>query len=143
MEERPIILPPAKPTAENCPKNSSCPISAFTDAVPTAWYHDGVHYCLDQSLMQGMGDGTFLPEGTLSRAMMVQLLYNLEGQASFTDVKDDSWYAAAVSWAADKGLVQGYGAGLMEGSGGYLNPGANATRSQTAVLLYRFLKTVK
>lgn len=52
----------------------------FTDADVNAWYHDGVHYCLDNGLMSGYGDHLFGPNDMLSRAQFAQIIYNREGR---------------------------------------------------------------
>lgn len=88
---------------DGCPRDKTCPMAAFPDLVTTAWYHDGVHYCLDEGLMEGHDDGTFGPNGTLTRAQLVQILWNLEGRPSaasnsvFTDVTETAWYCDAVT----------------------------------------------
>ena len=126
-----------------CPRDASCPISAFTDADPAAWYHDGVHYVLETGIMQGLGDGSFLPDGTTSRAMAAMILWNLEGRpamtggAVFADVAADAWYADAVRWAAGTGVVTGW----TEADGTRVfSPEADVTREQFAAMLYRYAK---
>ena len=125
------------PGFADCPKDETCPIWPFTDASTTDWYHDGVHYCLDEGLMEGYGDGIFKPDNDLSRAMLVQILYNLEGrpavsgESAFTDVADGAWYFDAVTWAAANGIVGGYGNGKF-------GPEDNITREQLAAILYRY-----
>ena len=84
----------------------NCPPDAFSDAEKTAWYHDGVRWALENGVMSGMGEGLFAPNGATSRAMLAQILYNLEGKPAyggpidFTDVNDADWYAAAITWAS-------------------------------------------
>lgn len=79
--------------------------TGFTDVAADAWYAQAVRYVVDNSMMNGNGDGTFEPEIAVSRSMLVQVLYNLEGKpeaedAAFTDVAADAWYADAVAWAS-------------------------------------------
>ena len=94
-----------------CSKNSSCPISRFTDADAKAWYHDGVHWALENSVMNGVGDNKFNPNGETSRAMVVTMLWRLEGspayvgQSEYTDVSNEDWYGQAVRWADAEGIV--------------------------------------
>lgn len=120
-----------------CPQDETCPIWPFADAGTTAWYHDGVHFCLDNGLMGGYGSGRFGPNNTLSRAMLAQILYNNEGRPAvsgrsvFADVAEDAWYADAVIWASANGIVGGYG-------NGEFGPGDPITREQLAVMLYRY-----
>ena len=121
----------------NCPKDSNCPIAQFKDASVTAWYHNAVHFCLDNGLMSGNGDGTFSPSGTLNRATVVQLLYNMEGKPSdvgpviFSDVPATAWYADAVRWAASNDIVAGNGDGTF-------SPESPITREQMAVIFRNF-----
>ena len=110
--------------AAACPKDDTCPISAFTDADPTVWYHDGVHFVLANGLMNGMGNGKFDPNGSTSRAMIVTILYRLEGKPDvsgkanpFEDVADGQWYTDAVIWAAENKIVEGYGNGRFDPTG--------------------------
>ena len=120
-----------------CPKDGSCPIAPYTDAAPTAWYHDGVHYCIDNGLMQGVSSTQFLPDGSTTRAQLVTILWRLEGAPAarggetFLDAADGAWYTAAVRWAAGEGIVRGYGDGRF-------GPDDAVTREQMVAILYRF-----
>ncbi len=122
-----------------CPQDSTCPISAFTDADPTAWYHDGVHYVLENGIMSGLGNGQFAPNDTTSRAMLAQILWNMEGKPAirsgipFEDVSESDWYAMAISWAESNGIIGGYGNGKF-------GPNDAVTREQLATILYRYAK---
>lgn len=126
--------------AKECPKDSTCPMSAFTDLPLTAWYHDGVHYVLQNSIMNGNGDGTFGPDTSLSRAMMAQILWNMEGRPSysgaieFSDINLSAWYVNAIRWAYAEGIMDGYGEGLF-------GPDDPITREQLATILYRHAKS--
>lgn len=121
----------------SCGRGPECPAAAFDDVDLEAWYHDGIHYCVEGGLMNGYGGGKFGPNETLSRAMLAQILYNqagrpgLSGGGSFEDVVPDAWYAGAVNWAAAQGIVDGYG-------GGRFGPNDNITREQLAVMLWRY-----
>ena len=120
-----------------CPKDGSCPIAPYTDAAPAAWYHDGVHYCIDNGLMQGVSSTQFLPDGSTTRAQLVTILWRLEGapaargDETFLDAADGAWYTAAVRWAAGEGIVRGYG-------DGHFGPDDAVTREQMVAILYRF-----
>ena len=122
---------------ELCPKDETCPIWPFADAQTTAWYHDGVHYCLDEGIMSGMGNGLFAPSSSTTRAMMAQIFYNMEGlpasstEMNFTDVDSGSWYADAVRWATQEGIMEGYGEGLF-------GPEDPVTREQIVTIVYRY-----
>lgn len=126
---------PTEPDDETCKKDSTCPISKFTDASAAAWYHDGVHYVLEENLMVGVSDGKFAPNATLTRAELAQILYNkagkpaVSGASTFTDVPASAWYAKAVAWAQQNNVVSGVG-------GGKFAPNDKITREQIAVMLY-------
>jgi hypothetical protein len=120
-----------------CPKDESCPISAFSDASPTAWYHDGVHWALENGVMQGFGGGIFKPNGAISRAQMAQILWNLEGKPEanatldFTDVVDGAWYVPSLRWANSVGVIIGY-------ANGKIGPNDTMTREQLVTVIYRY-----
>ncbi len=113
-----------------------CYAMSFGDVVPSAWYTEAVDYVLTNGVMSGTSGSTFAPTATLSRAMMVQILYNLEGQPeapayTFTDVPEGAWYADAVAWAAEEGLVNGI-------SDTEFAPTQDMTREQIATILCRY-----
>ena len=109
----------------------------FLDVAPGAWYYQAVEYVSREGLMAGVGASLFAPDLTTSRAMIVTILYRLEGtpqvdQASpFTDVEDSAWYAKAVTWANAQGIVTGYG-------GRRFGPEDTITREQMAAILYKY-----
>ena len=123
----------------DCPKDKTCPIYPFTDAKTTDWYHDGVHFCLENKLMVGYGDNSFQPNSGTSRAMIAAMLWRLNGSpaaksdVSFTDVPNGKWYTEAIRWAASEGVAQGYGNGTF-------GPNDTMTREQMATILYRYAK---
>ena len=127
----------------DCPRNEACVMAAFSDLEPSAWYHDGIHFALASGLMQGYGDGVFAPDGTASRAMTAQILWNMEGRpeaqngAVFADVAEDAWYAGAVRWASDAGIITGWTDAAGEQR---FDPDAAVTREQAAAMLYRYAK---
>lgn len=113
---------------------NTAPYGPSPTPAPTAWYHDGVHYCIENGLMEGYGNNLFGPDNLLSRAMLAQILYNRAGvtdSGPFTDVAARMWYTDAVAWAAAAGVAGGYGNSLF---------GSNdsITREQLAVMLYRY-----
>lgn len=109
----------------------------FSDVDESAWYYDAVKFANQNGLMDGVGNGLFAPNANLSRAMLAQILYNKEERpvvtttSSFSDVVAEAWYANAVTWAATKNIVGGYGNGLF-------GPSDDITREQFAVILYRY-----
>ena len=122
-----------------CPQDETCVYAKFTDANTKAWYHDGVHFCVENGYMQGVSDTKFAPSGTLSRGMIVTMLWRLGGEPvvnyamSFKDVKADQWYTEAIRWAQSTGVVDGYSADSF-------GPNDNVTREQLAVILYNYAK---
>ena len=120
-----------------CAKDDSCPLGAFGDLTAAAWYHDGVHYCLENGLMRGASGGKFLPDGSTTRAQLVTVLWRLEGSPEttgavrFNDTAGGAWYTEAVRWAAGCGVVKGY-------DNGCFGPNDAVTREQMAAILYRY-----
>lgn len=115
---------------------SQVPQTTFMDVPASAWYCDAVEYVYENGLMSGVSGGRFAPNDTLTRAMLVQTLYAMEGRpaaasAGFADVASGDWYASAVNWAAANGVVSG----VSETGFG---PNNALTREQLALILYRF-----
>ena len=114
-----------------------CASSAFADLDVNAWYHDATDFVLNNGIMQGNADGTFAPAGTLTRAELVQILYNIEGKPevntskSFSDVAADDWFYNAVMWAAENGVVLG-------NTDGTYAPNDFVTREQMVTILWRY-----
>ena len=130
-----VVFRPAE--APGCPRDESCPISAFTDADSSAWYHDGVHYCVENGLMTGTSKTTFAPNRATTRGMIVTILWRLAGSpiagspTEYTDVNPEDWYGQAIGWADGAGVVTGYG-------GGRFGPDDSITREQMAAMLWRY-----
>ena len=109
----------------------------FSDVREDAWYCSAVDYVSENGLMNGTGDGTFSPELTMDRAMFVTVLYRMENTPpvsasnKFSDVVPDSYYADAVAWASEAGIVVGDGNGKFA-------PDTPLTRQQLATMLYRY-----
>ena len=108
----------------------------FVDVAPNAWYKDAVQYAYDHGLMTGVSDTEFAPEATTTRAMIVSILARLEGvttaqAAGFADVDDNDWYATAVNWAANVGVVNGY-------EDNTFRPNQPITREQLAAILMNY-----
>lgn len=123
---------------EDCPKDDSCPMSAFTDLNMNAWYHDGIHWALTEGAMAGTSATTFSPTTTATRAMLVTILWSLEGapepessETTFTDLKANGWYRKAVLWASQEELTAGTSATTF-------SPNQKLTREQLAVFLRRY-----
>ena len=110
--------------------------SQFADLTAGSWYYDGVRYALENGLMTGTSARTFAPDRPVTRAMLVTILWRLAGEpygrvSPFEDVLPGSWYAQAVSWAYDKGIVTGVTATSFQ-------PGAPVTREQLCAILCRY-----
>ncbi len=109
----------------------------FDDVLPGAWYYAEVRTALDQGLFQGTGSRTFSPNAAMTRAMLVEVLYNqagrpaVSGNAPFDDVPAEAWYSDAVTWAYSNGYVTGV-------SKNEFQPFSPLTREQLAVLLWRY-----
>lgn len=122
--------------------DSSCPINKFSDLDKSLWYHDGIHFCLDKKIMNGTGENEFTPDGTITRAMIVTMLYRLEGSPSvngnnvFSDVVEGSYYENAVIWASQRGIVKGYSYDGIDSN--QFGSDDNVTREQLAAIMYRY-----
>lgn len=134
-------MPASKVTVEaSFAKTSSSPVDSFLDVNTGAWYYDAVKYAVENGLMSGTGTYTFEPNTTLSRGMIAQMLYALEGKPSvssannFTDVSSSDWYDKAASWAQSKGIITGY-------EDGRFGPNDPLTREQLALILYNYAKS--
>ena len=110
--------------------------TGFADVPSGAWYAEAVKYVTGQGLMNGTSANTFSPVLSMSRSMLVTVLYRLAGEpdageCSFTDVADGSWYTDAVAWAAANGIVTGTTETTFA-------PDTAITRESLAVILYRY-----
>ena len=113
----------------------------FTDVVEGKWYYDAVMTAYEKELMNGVTANTFEPLTAMNRAMLVTMLYRLEGSPAvegnvsetFTDCKDTAYYANAVLWAFQNEIVTGRGETTFE-------PLSNLTRQEMAVILYNYMK---
>ena len=111
----------------------------FTD-VSHSWADDGIQYCVTHQLMSGIGNNLFGPKLTTTRAQIVQILYNLEGEPKvsgttpFTDLTND-WYQDAIHWAYQTGVVAGTSSTTFE-------PDLPVTREQIAVILMEYMTRV-
>lgn len=102
----------------------------FADVSEDAWYYEAVRYLYDHALAAGISETSFAPNARLTRGMMAALLYRWAGSPE-VGAPEDPWYAAPVAWAAEKGIVSGYGNGSY-GENDYI------TREQLVTLLYRY-----
>lgn len=111
----------------------------FTDVKESDWFFKGVEYVVDKDIMSGVSENEFAPSGKLTRAMLVQMLYNMESRPAcdaenaFMDVPVGQWYTDAVIWANDEKIVSGMGDGLFA-------PNMEITREQMVAMLYNYAK---
>lgn len=109
----------------------------FLDVSRNDWFYSAVEYVVNHDVMSGVSDSSFAPNATLTRGMLVQILYNLEDRPDnnginiFTDVTTDAWYTDAVIWANNENIVSGMGEGIFA-------PNAEITREQMALMLYNY-----
>lgn len=109
----------------------------FTDVVAGTWYYGAAAYAYNNGLFAGMTPTTFAPNATMTRAMLVSVLWRLAGEPApktpntFVDVPDGAWYTDAVTWAAENGVVSGIG-------GSRFDPSGFVKREQTAEILYNY-----
>ena len=112
----------------------------YQDVAADAWYYDAVDYAVSHEYLSGTTRTQFSPEAPLTRAMLVQILYQVAGQpesgiSHYSDVPDDSWCYAAVSWASSNGI--------LTGSGSTFDPERAPARQELAAALYRFAQYSK
>ena len=113
----------------------------FVDVDKSEWYYTAVQYAYENGLFSGTSATTFAPEDTLSRSMVVSVLYRLSGSPSvtdnqsFSDVSSGLWYTDAVNWAAGTSVIDGVGDNRFA-------PEGDITREQLATILYRYAKNM-
>lgn len=110
----------------------------FNDVAYTSWYYDAVKFVYDKGIMDGVSYYKFAPDATITRGMVVTMLWRMAGEpyeaaAGFTDVAAGRYYTTAVAWAAKNGIVEGMTATTFA-------PDQAITREQLASILYRYAK---
>ena len=122
---------------ETIPATGSVDVTQMFTDVTKNWAYPGIQYCVTHGIMGGMGDGTFVPTGTTTRAQIVQILYNLEGTPAvsgmtpFTDLTAN-WYKPAILWAYQNNVVAGTSPTTFA-------PDQPVTREQIAVILTQYM----
>ncbi len=112
-------------------------IDGFIDVNENDWYYDSVIYVKENEIMNGLTTNTFGPDQILTRSQFATVLYRISGEhevafvQQFADVKENDWYADAVTWASHAGIVNGYG-------DGYFGSEDSITREQMAVMMHRY-----
>lgn len=117
----------------------NCTGLPYYDVAARDWFCPGIRFTFENSLMNGTSRTTFEPDTTMTRAMLVTVLWRYEGSpnvgaSSFSDVPNGAYYAKAVAWAAERGVVNGV-------SPDKFDPDGNVTRQQMAAILYRYAGT--
>ena len=145
--------------------------TGFSDVDASAWYAEAVTYCREHGLMAGVGNHQFAPESSLTRAMLVTVLWRQAGSPvvnyliQFSDVPEGRWYSEAVRWSASEQLIVGYGDGrfgtndnitqahlniilnkytdrpVTENIPGFTGENIPVTRAQTAAVMWRLAQT--
>ena len=113
-----------------------CMLNRFADISQADWFYPYVRTMVSYGLMNGTSETSFGPDATLTRAMLVTILWRMQGEpgaaaSDFSDVARSAWYAGAVDWAFESGVVNGVSADRFA-------PNAPITREQAAVILYRY-----
>ena len=125
---------------ETIPATGSVDVTQMFTDVTKNWAYPGIQYCVTHGIMGGMGNGTFAPTGTTTRAQIVQILYNLEGTPAvsgttpFTDLTAN-WYKPAILWAYQNNVVAGTSPTTFD-------PEGPVTREQIAVILTEYMYNV-
>lgn len=149
---------------------AQAPANGFTDVDAGVWYAGAVDYVREHKLMNGVGGSRFAPEGTLTRAMLVTVLWRQAEEPvvnylmRFSDVPAEQWYTEAIRWAASERLVEGYGNGrfgtddpitqeqldlifgrytdqsVTDGIPGFDGTAKPATRAQTAAAVWNYAR---
>ena len=119
----------------------TCHASRFSDVDTGKWYHEAVDYAVENGWFGGVSAAKFDPNGGVTRSMLAAVLYRVAGKpeaknsAQFGDIPSDAWYAQAVAWAVEKGIVAGY-------TDGTFRPNDLVSRQQMAAFLYRYAQSV-
>ena len=125
------------PVTPTTPTQPAAPKLPFTDVSEDDWFYADAAYLYEKGVMRGTDDETFDPGRSVTRGQLAAALYRMAGapavtaKAAFTDVPADYWCAAAITWAAENGIVTGYG------DGGF-RPADAVQRQELAAMLFRF-----
>lgn len=126
---------PVQPKPQQTPQKTA--YAQYKDLAADGWYREFVEYMLNRGLMNGVDRESFEPDGYMTRAQLVTILYRAAGSpigsggTAYSDVKRGDWYEASVAWASRMGVVNGMGDGKFD-------PDGNITREQLAAILYRY-----
>ena len=112
----------------------------FIDVSENDWFYDSVKFVNEEGLFTGVSNTEFAPNDTMTRGMLVTVLYRLAGEpqasaSNFTDVPGDAWFADAVAWASENGIVKGTGNNEFA-------PNREITREEMSVIMYNYAKSM-
>lgn len=127
------------PSYSSCDHGTNCPLSGYRDLNSNAWYHDAVHFCMDNVIMGG-SNNSFKPNAKATRAEVATSLWSAEGREpvsgngplskTYPDVAVSDWYYQPIEWATRRGILAGY-------SNGRFGPNDFITREQLVSVLWR------
>ncbi len=140
-----VVVYEDHPAYEDCEGGADCPLAQFPDVKLGAWYHDGLHWAVENGALKGGDDGRMMPDAAIDRQTLMVVLHRYAQAAgmntavhedadvlSFGDAADvSSWAMGSMRWAVGSGVMKGYDTGL-------LGPRDVLTREQTATFLHRF-----
>ena len=140
-----VIVYEDHPAYEDCERGSECPIAQFPDVKAGAWYHDGLHWAVENGVLKGGDDGKMTPGEAIDRQMLMVILHRYaQGAGMSTSVYEDTnilsydgaedvstWAMESMQWACGAGIMKGY-------NGTDLAPKDELTREQMATFLHRF-----
>ncbi len=118
-------------------KETESSVTDFADVKPGDWFYEDVSFAVEEGLFEGTSNTAFSPNSAMTRAMLVTVLYRLDGEQkasvalTFADIKGGQYYTEAVRWAVEQGIVNGY-------DGSRFGPNDRVTREQLAAILYRY-----
>lgn len=141
-EPQPDPDPQPTPDVGEDEEEETVKIEDFTDIAPTEWFYEAVEHVVESNYFKGVSEDSFAPQVKMTRAMFVTVLGRVAGiedgtEASgnkFSDVADGQWFTGFVSWAAEAGIIQGYG--------DKFDPNGSVTREQMVVMFYRYAQKV-
>ncbi len=127
-----------------CDGGEDCPTHDYDDVNKEAWYHPYVDYVVENGIMVGVSTDpyVFMPDAKLTRAQVIQTLYQLEGKpetdyvTDYSDVAANQWFAKAIAWGTENGIVEGRDTGEFD-------PDGNITREELVTILYRYVTEYK
>lgn len=131
------VMNAAPPSWRDCDRGENCPLSAYVDADPAKWYHDELHYAVENGILVSADETHLELAGETSYAMLVTMLWRaadspkVNDEPTDADVEPGQWYTEAIRWATDNGIADGYGSAALD-------PTDPVTREQVVCFLQRY-----